>query len=220
MPSVRMTNELRSTILNRAMEAFNSAKPRPAPNTEMTRIFREGVVQSEPYKYLKDLYEKQTTFPKFESLNGFPDSVKRQSVAELALKLESSDYISFNFVPQLTVYTTSAWGVGTMFLTELPNFTKEALREPIQNLVAELNQHKNDYHDYHGKIHDLLNECTTVKQMLTAWPAGEAFVPNEYISKMYEKVTRIERAERIKKEVNFDDSFVNEVVLTAKLVGG
>lgn len=220
MPSVRMTNDLRSVILNRALEAFDAAKPRPAPDTETTNHFREAIIQSEPYRYLKELFDKQTACPKFESLNGIPDSVKRISASEIQLKTESGDYITFNFVPQLTLYGTSTWGVGAMYFRELPQFSKEILRAPIQALLTELAQHKNDYHDYHSKVHALLAECTTVKQMLTAWPAGEAFVPREYISKMYEKVTRIERAERIKKEVNFDDSFVNEVVLTAKIVGG
>lgn len=220
MASVRMTNELRSVILHRALEAFNAAKPRPSPDTQTTNHFIEAIVQSEPYKYLKELYDKQISCPKFESLNGLPESVKRISVSELQLKADSGDLITFSFVPQITLYGTSSWGVGCMYFSELTQSSKEILRAPIQELLTELAQHKNDYHDYHCKVHALLAECTTVKQMLTAWPAGEAFVPNEYISKMYEKVTRIERAERIKKEVQFDDSFVNEVVLTAKLVGG
>ena len=220
MPSVRMTNELRSIILNRAMEAFNAAKPRPAPSTEMTNHFREGILQSEPYKYLKALFETQTSYSKFQSLDGIPDSVKRLTVSELHLNTENHSHIVFSFVPQLTIYSSTSWGPSVMFFQELPNFTKEALRNPVQNLIAELAQHAGDYSDYHNKIQRLLEECTTVKQMLTAWPAGEAFVPREYISKMYEKVTRIERAERLKREVAFDDSFVNEVVLTAKLVGG
>jgi len=37
---------------------------------------------------------------------------------------------------------------------------------------------------------------------------------------MYERITRVARAQQIKEEVQFDDAFVNEVVLTAKLVGG
>jgi hypothetical protein len=37
---------------------------------------------------------------------------------------------------------------------------------------------------------------------------------------MYTKISRKQRAQEIKEEINFDDSLVNEIVLTAKLVGG
>ena len=40
------------------------------------------------------------------------------------------------------------------------------------------------------------------------------------MNRMYTKVNRKQRAQEIKAEVAFDDSFVNEIVLTAKLVGG
>jgi hypothetical protein len=40
------------------------------------------------------------------------------------------------------------------------------------------------------------------------------------MARMYTKINRKQRAQEIKEEINFDDALVNEIVLTAKLVGG
>lgn len=123
-------------------------------------------------------------------------------------------------MPPLRVYAENHWGTLEFSFLELNPDDIGELRQPLTDVCNAIAQNNLDRREYSTKINSLLNQCTTVKQMLTVWPAGESFVPSQSISRMYEKVTRIERAKQIKEEVEFDDTLVNEVVLTAKLVGG
>jgi hypothetical protein len=231
MASVRMTNDLRSNIVNRAMEAFAAARPQPKPNTWLTDRVRDAILESTPYKTLKDAFDRQGAVS-FKSLGGMPSPISRETNATnvhissktgfspLPHTASPDTTLHFEFVPGLTLYRASTWGWAEFCFDELPPQYQVDLREPCFNLAQDIRNWQTDRRTYEKKIQDLVVQCTTVKQMLLAWPAGESFVPDENKRRMYEKVTRIERAERIKQEVQFDDSFVNEVVLTAKLVGG
>ena len=224
MASVRLTRELRESINRRAMDAFDLAKPQPKPSTALTDKVRQAVLDSVPFRTLKAFYDGYTVHGDFKSLNGRPDNLKATDMARLYLSNIGSSggvhSLHFEFVPPIRVYTSSNWGTLTFYFDEFNLEDRAALQGPLLDLCGEINQNQSDRQNYADKIGALLSECTTIKQLLMVWPAGESFVPHEYMTKMYEKVTRIERAQRIKKEVEFDDSFVNEVVLTAKLVGG
>jgi hypothetical protein len=228
MASVRLTNDIRQTIHNRAMEAFNLARPEPRPSTWLTDRLRDAILNSEPYKVLKAFYDNQTLH-QFKSLGGYNKSVNRSEDARLALTTTTefgtvtghrNMSLHFEMVPQIVTYRQSSWGHPEFHFEELPVDAQRELGPKCLELAQSIRENSTERTTYSTKISELLGNCTTVKQMLLAWPAGESFVPDENKRRMYEKVTRIERAERIKEKVQFDDSFVNEVVLTAKLVGG
>jgi hypothetical protein len=228
MASVRLTNDIRQTIHRRAMEAFNLARPEPKPSTWLTDRLRDAILSSEPYKIMKNFHDTQTLYS-FSSLGGYSKNVSRSEDARVTLVTKTEFgtnttgrtlNLSFEMVPQLVTYRQSSWGTPEFYFEELSLEAQHQLGPQCVELTNAIRENTSERNTYSTKISQLLDNCTTVKQMLLAWPAGESFVPDENKRRMYEKVTRIERAERIKKDVQFDDSFVNEVVLTAKLVGG
>ena len=226
MASVRMTNDLRSNIHNRAMQAFDTARPRPKPSTWLTDRMRDAIINSEPYKLLQRTWETQGQH-KFSSFGGPSNDINRQDATSITVtsaygfdRKGTTSSIIFEFVPTVYVYRASRWGDIEVQFEELPaNFIND-LMTPCSELCKEIVNHHANRNDYYRKINDLLVNCTSVKQLLLAWPAAESFVPHEQMSRMYTKVNRKQRAQEIKEEVNFDDTFVNEIVLTAKLVGG
>lgn len=226
MASVRMTNDLRSNIVNRALQAFDTARPRPKPSTWLTDRMRDAIINSEPYKFLQRAWETKGQH-NFSSFGGPPQGVNREEVSNINVHAHSgfdksgtNSNLSFEFVPMLYVYRERGWGYPEVKFEELPaNFISD-LSGPCQELQVQIKEYDYNRSSYHQKINDLINSCGTVKQLLLAWPAAESFVPNEKISRMYTKVNRKARVEEIKQQVKFDDSFVNEIVLTAKLVGG
>lgn len=222
MASVRLTNELRSLIHSNAMEAFNLAKPEPQPPIDLNDKIRAAIVRSRPFQALKNIHDLCATHSAFDSLGGRPDKIKPQDVTRIYLKNigEREDSLLLEFMPPLRVYAENHWGTLEFSFVELNPDDIAELRQPLTDVCNAIAQNNLDRREYSTKINSLLNQCTTVKQMLTVWPAGESFVPSQSMSRMYEKVTRIERAKQIKEEVEFDDTLVNEVVLTAKLVGG
>jgi hypothetical protein len=225
MASVRMTNELRSNIQNRAIEAFDTARPRPAPSTWLTDRMRDAIINSEPYKALQRLWEIRDQHT-FVSFGGYPKQLEREATSYVSVSSVNGfnqtalSSLMFEFAPQINVYRAVRWGHPEVKFEELPaNFIQD-LATPCYELCQDIKTHDANKDEYCRKISSLLIQCGTVKQLLLAWPAAESFVPNEKMSRMYTKVNRKQRAQEIKEEVNFDDSFVNEIVLTAKLVGG
>lgn len=230
MASVRLTNEIRSDIHRNAMEAFKVAKPTPKPTTWLSDRIRDGIIGSEPYKVLRELYESRNKYT-FTSLGGIPINVNQTNDANVNLTSKTnfgaSSFVDNNnksiqieMVPQIKLFRGSSWGTPEFSFEDFSPQVRADLAGPLQQLSKDIIDHYAEQHAYHKKINDLLDACTTVKQLLTAWPAGESFVAHEHKTRMYTKITRVERAKKIREEVQFDDAFVNEVVLTAKLVGG
>jgi hypothetical protein len=228
MASVRMTNDLRDAIHNRAMEAFNLAKPEPQPSTWLTDRLRDAILTSAPYKALKEQFERQRHYD-FKSFGGYGGALQQEDISHVNLHSHTgftgttagqNVSLSFEFVPQIKVYRTRSWGATDFTFEELTKDQQRELGPKCLELAVEIRDRYLARQDYSTKIRNLVNECTSLKQMLMAWPAGESFVPDENKRRMYTKVTRIERAEKVKRDVQFDDASINEVVLTAKLVGG
>jgi hypothetical protein len=108
------------------------------------------------------------------------------------------------------------------FFDSLLDKTKDDVREfmtAIEKFETDKKERKERYQNYTHKIKLLLEQCTTLKQLLEAWPAAESFVPRDKLQQLNVKVTRAQRAAAVKQEVEFDDSEFNKVVLTAKLIG-
>lgn len=225
MASVRMTNDLRETIYQKALEAFHTARPEPQPSTWLTDRVRDAVLSSGPYKALKEAFDRQHGTD-FKSFGGPVKAITKEDCTRIVLNSRNGFHkgttqnLVFSFVPGFSLYRQNSWGTPELMFEELGAQVQSELVGPCREVAEEIQKFHQSRNDYQTKIRDLLAQCTTVKQMLLAWPAGESFVPHESKTRMYEKVTRIQRAQQIKEEVQFDDSLVNEVVLTAKLVGG
>lgn len=225
MASVRMTQDLRDNIFNNAMAAFNAAKPKPKPTTWLTDRVKDAIENSPPYLTLKRSAELKNT-NQFDSFGGLKENADRKQVPEIRLVFRSNELspndvkqIDFEFVPHMTIYSQNYWGVPVMYFSELAPQSKVDLMQPLLAFAAEVQEYVTQHKTYVEKIQGLLSNCTTIKQFLLAWPGGESFVPHHAKSRMYTRVSRAEKAKQIVETVQFDDAFVNEVVLTAKLVG-
>jgi hypothetical protein len=232
MASVRLTNELRETIFRHASAAFKAARPYPQASSWLADRLRDGIHASEQQALLKECYVKGQQ-NQFRSYGGYPSNVKLTEVSNITINTYSdwgtthtntnnkaASSLAVEFVPSIKLFSIERWGSPEVIFEELPKQTQTDLGPQFKQLSDSQTENLTAERDYSSKIRNLLNECTTVKQLLLAWPACESFVPYEFKNRMYEKVTRIQRAQEIKEQVQFDDQLVNEVVLTAKLVGG
>jgi len=75
-------------------------------------------------------------------------------------------------------------------------------------------------YNYKQSIRNLLDKCSTLKQLLEIWPAAESLVESDKLAQMHVKVTRKQRAQQVREEIDFDPTLANQTVLTAKLLGG
>ena len=224
MATVRMTNQLRSDILRNACNAFEIANPQPELSNDNHRVLRQALLEMRVHDIIRQIAslgfksfnisipsEKEVTAVDIHPENpdsGFPGRTPNTSMRYKTVQLQSPLRVHCNTYNNPDVY------IGDM---------EPEHRGPVQRMILDLSEKQAEYgqkyHEYRRTIDRLLDQCTSVKQFLDAWPAGEQFVPVEALQRMQQKVTRQQRAQKIREEVNFDASEVNEVVLTAKVMG-
>lgn len=239
MASVRMTNELRHDIRRKAEEAYELANPQPKPNNDYVAAVRAAIVNSPEQTYLRDIkklgeereLDKDTRYGQ----NILPHK-PREAVTGVDLRIKTlagvvsnrdRDYkdCTVKFDTPLTNYLVvdgdrHRWGDPTVWINDLHNEDKTQIIEYFETHRKADEEHTVARRNYENSIRDLVNNVTTLKQLLEIWPAAESLVPNDKIQKMHVKVTRAQRAAAIKEEVCFDPTVANQAVLTAKMLGG
>lgn len=218
MASVRMTNMLRNDILRAACDAFDIANPEPELSNENHRLFREAILAMPVLQHIR-----QFASTGYKSFNFSPPNEKDVTAIDIHPEGDADSvlgrrYKSIQLQTPMRVYST-VYSNPDVYIQDM----KPEHRAPVQRMIMDLHdrqrEHNDKRHKYRTSIKQLLEQCTSVKQFLDAWPAGEQFVPVEAKQRMQQKVTRQQRAQQIREEVNFDASDVNEVVLTAKVMG-
>jgi hypothetical protein len=219
-----MTNQLRRDILRNACDAFEIANPHPELSNDNYRVLRQALLEMPVHDIIRQVVnsgfksfnisipsEKEVTAVDIHPDNpdsGFPGRIPNTSLRYKTIQLQSPLRIHSN-----------TYGNPDVFIADM----KPEHRGPVHHMILDLSEkqseHGQKYNDYRKTIDRLLDQCTSVKQFLDAWPAGEQFVPVEALQRMQQKVTRQQRAQKIREEVNFDATDVNEVVLTAKVMG-
>ena len=218
MASVRMTNMLRSDILRAACDAFDIANPEPELSNENHRLFREAIQAMPVLQHIRQFADTG-----YKSFNFSPPDEKDVTAIDIHPEGDGDSMLGRRFKTiqlqtPMKLYTT-VYSNPDVYIRDM----KPEHRVSIQRMVVDLHQRQKEHgdkrHSYRMSIKQLVEKCTSVKQFLDAWPACEQFVPAEAKQRMQQKVTRQQRAKQIREEINFDASDVNEVVLTAKVMG-
>ena len=218
MASVRMTNMLRNDILRAACDAFDIASPDLDLSNEDHRLFREAILAMPVLQHIR-----QFASTGYKSFNFSAPNEKDVTAIDVHPEGDADSvlgrrYKTVQLQTPMKIYTT-VYSNPDVYIQDM----KPEHRAPVQRMIMDLHErqreHNDKRHKYRTSIKQLLEQCTSVKQFLDAWPAGEQFVPVEAKQRMQQKVTRQQRAQQIREEVNFDASDVNEVVLTAKVMG-
>ena len=234
MASVRMTNELRIDIRQNAERAYELANPEPKPSTEYIDRVRRAVVDSPIQKFLKEMAEigearglnntrVQSVLPRpnKETVTGV--QLRRMNTEALNNRDYDSHTIRFNTQMQqyyVTEESYSRWGDPTVYLDDFSDNDRLEVGDMFMKLQADHDAWHEARRSYENGIGRLLENVTTLKQLLEIWPAAESLVPAEKIQKMHTKENRKQQAKRVKEEISFDPTIANQAVLTAKMLGG
>lgn len=231
MASVRMSNELRGEIRNNAQRAFDKTNPDPEMSTADIDWFVDKVQNCEAQKILAQMAQHATTFPemhdRFYGNNRsrpcfeikFP-TIKRIVAFDIDDRhVIDNQTIRFRLNTPVSLYSGDRDDTLHFSTTCFSDADRIEASARINAFIQRKRDHQTKWHNYRDQIATLVHHYTTLKALLTAWPAGEAFVPDYYLQKMHEKVTRKQAAVRIKEDLQFDEAAINQVVLTSKMMG-
>lgn len=238
MASVRMTNELRTDIRRAAEKAYELSNPEPSPSNAYIELVRNAIINDPGQAFMRSMLN-QGNLLGLDSRYGYQllPSKPRDIVGAVDLRITTlagaiSGSRSNNY-KQTTIRFASPivdflflnqdqlrWGVPHMYINDFRDEDKSEIIEQFENHQTAEEAHETLQNQYNRSISKLVEQCTTLKQLLEIWPAAESLVPADKIQRLHTKVTRIERAKQIKEEISFDPTFANQTVLTAKLLGG
>lgn len=233
MATVRMSNDLKRTILDKATHAFDSANPEPEPSNDLETLLAKAIRNMPQQKSMQKIKTimREDSLSEVQSFGWNKNEMKTATLNAIALSINEtntlrSEVIFINLsnpIDVLQLKGASPYGYSAserLYACDLLPEDQPEIVQKITSLVDRRKERNTKRSDYLISIESLIDKCNTLKQFLQAWPAAESLVPNHTISKMYEKATRVQRANKIREEVSFDDTKVNQVVLTAKLIGG
>ena len=238
MASVRMTNELRTDIRRAAEKAYELSNPEPSPSNAYIELVRNAIINDPGQAFMRSMLN-QGNLLGLDSRYGYQvlPSKPKENVTAVDLRITTlagaiSGSRSNNY-KQTTIRFASPivdflllnqdqlrWGVPHMYINDFRDEDKSEIIEKFENHRTAEEAHATSQNQYNRSISNLVEQCTTLKQLLEIWPAAESLVPANKIQRLHTKVTRIERAKQIKEEISFDPTFANQTVLTAKLLGG
>lgn len=228
MASVRLTRDLRQQISQKAMNAFQISNPEPMPSTEFVQYLVEAIPRMPSQiglRKMHDIYESEVKdSSSFDSKNAaiISKTVERLTIEWVDDAFDRRKYVAFDPSIPINVYRTDSHSYYMSFKATIEDFAtqdKTKVQEYATDLAERRKKNTEAESDYRHKVSDLLDRCNTLKQLLEVWPAAENLIPQGYIVKMHEKVTRRQRAQQVKEDIDFNADEINQVVLTAKLMG-
>jgi len=223
MASVRITHSIREEISSEAERAYKLAHPDPKASTELVSLVKQAIQNSPQQKFLHHCLEKSVEMGIDKQKGGellTPKKFDNTSIRLQRTVENGTCDITFNTpIEYLAKENTTWYGSTDIYIDNLAPQDQPEILDLFLKLKEDQREHQSNSYNYRHSIRDLLNKCTTLKQLFEIWPAAESLVNQKYIQKMHTKVTRIKRAEQIKEEINFDPTVANQTVLTAKMLG-
>lgn len=233
MASVRLTQELRRDIARSALHAFTVANPEPKPSAEFEQRLRDAVPRMPSQIALKKILDTATDANIYAveafgcntnklSFNTI-DKITLQKIPEVEGDYhfhKNSLQIELSAPVNIVGYGDNYWGIKQH--VEINAFAIEDQTYISEQAIALYKKRKDidtKSNEYTRTIDSLLSQCNTIKQLLEIWPAAENLIPQHLIVKLHEKVTRKQRAQQVKEDIDFNADEINKVVLTAKLMG-
>lgn len=238
MATVRLTHTIRDYIIQNAADIFDAANPTPkladperdvlvevikqAPLYKAAVEHRRALAAAVPSLFLAngDANTREHNLGGLASYIAKPTTVTAIGVSPMPESYGSRPALLHleNSVELLGGHgvTYSAYHVSPATLGAEGWSRAQAVLKPHLDAVAKATT---DQQDYRRAIRNLVNECTTVKQLLTAWPQAEHLMPRDVVQKHHAKV---EKAKPVAKELTVDESILQRgtvSIVTAKLNG-
>lgn len=231
MATVRLSQNLREEIYRKAANAFEAAHPEPSLNDEDTKFLTDALINAPAQVEARELREKIKVFSgKYNRSFGFCDATAFCAAEIERVRIEcpttyegcqnASVTLSVDLTNEVELLTGGYYSrySSSISVSALDASHQSRVTHFIDELYAAREAHKLKSKQYHDQIMALLNRCTTLKQLVSAWPQIKTFVPEEALQKMEEKVERT-APKSIAEEVEFDTSLATSVAVTAKLKG-
>ena len=249
MASVRLTQDLRNIIHRNACDAYKNVNIAPKATNKQCEFIAKAVKNTPIQQLLADVVtEREKRGEMYAELgenlmeekynNSFPQ-LHKTSVIIITNNIRNNQVIqqrilqgdvrfilntpiqlySLDSYPSHRTSNKTPWSHASWMVSEFALNQQTEVAEIVDKLLCDGEEFYTNQKSYETQIKEVLKQCTTVKQLLEVWPASESLIPPEKLQQMSVKITRKQRAENIKEEIQFDASKLNKHLLANKLLG-
>jgi len=199
MATVRMTDELKRNILSRAHDAFGTdmdftpqEKRQLAAARRLLERYRKNPIDTKDYKVTTVRITKiQINEPACGYIHDEPPVMNMEHTNNVVVDLPESERFEMPAVAGLTRVAHYRVDDSSLFLSscglQLQSPLDDDLLTPLWEYNRDVTLAKNKKDIALAQIRGLLEETTTLKQFLSAWPQGKEVVPEAIMQKHYEK---------------------------------
>lgn len=219
MGSVRLTQERRSIIHHKAIQAFEVANPKPTLSAEIKDLIWQGAYGDPIQVACRQFVENNRT-----GLNDHQITVDYTETDEVKYKFKldgAEREVGFRWPTERMLFGGRNAYLHTLHSGKLGGNSDEdnaKIEEAVRDNTTQRDQLTDRYNEFYNQTRKLLSECNTLAQLLESWPAAKEFVDSHDIRQMHEKITRKQAAKRRIDTSGVDIDSLNQVVLTSKLV--
>ena len=229
MVSVRISREVLEDIKKEAQAKFMLSDPKPTNKVELNDQILDAIVKIPYYKLVQDFFNN----PEVRVFEAGPAS----TIKDALLRFQSTGIVktinitglkniqgnSFTFSTTLavprTMHFTSPYGHSIDINVDvIPEPLCQELKDAIAASLSEVQAWEVRHKEYTDKTNEIFDACRTTAQLLTAWPAAEAFLPKTVVDKMQTKVVNQADLDAKAKREAFNSEGLDQHILIANIV--
>lgn len=230
MVSVRISREIMAEMKEAAKEKFMLSDPKPVNKDELTGQVLQAISEI-PF------YQKAVAYATdpvvVDALNNMKSTTIHARTADyLKTQIARSIHIDglvdtankpyrFTTTPKIpaTMYFVSQYGNEfVLHIDMIPEPTRQTLKDAITQSLSEVHAWQERFDAFTSKTSEIFEACRTTAQLLNAWPAAEAFLPKEVVTKMQTKVVSQADLDAKAKREAFTSEGLDEHILIANIV--
>ena len=202
MVSVRISRDILSEIKQEAVAKFLLSDPKPTNKIAMSNQILDAVSKIPYYKAVQDFFAHPDVIAMGQSkaaansslgkyLNSFKDTDIARKIVVGGLKDIHGKPFEFNCelrVPCTMHFVEPYYKALAIHIDMIPEPTKQELIDAVATSLADVQAWEERFKTYTAKTNEIFDACRTTAQLLSAWPAAEAFLPKAVVAKMQTKV--------------------------------
>jgi hypothetical protein len=224
MASIRMTRELAGDIFNNAVKMYEKANPDQTAPSDLSELICQAIRESELHRAQETFYQVVRNRVARENHRRHTDQLNSFEVTRIDIQTNKFTGVSECQVDLPTPFRVYDGydikkGWKDVYLTDLPPEHQHNVFVACEAEILRDKAAREAKTDYCTQIRKLVQECTTVKQLLDVWPGAESLIPPDKLQAMHVKTTRATKARQIREASSFDPTEANKTMLTAKLMG-
>lgn len=232
MVSVRISRDILNDIKQEAVAKFLLSDPKPTNKIEMSNQILDAVSKIPYYKAVQDFFAN----PDVVAMALTP-ATKNSSLGQALAKFRDTDVAKkivvgglkdiqgkpFEFSCELRVpctmhFVEPYYKTLAIHIDMIPEPTKQELIDAIAASLADVQAWEERFETYTAKTSEIFDACRTTAQLLSAWPAAEAFLPKAVVAKMQTKVVSQADLDAKAKREAFTSEGLDEHILIANIV--